>query len=328
MKTWSGLPDRRRSAAIAMLLVALLIVPSVIEAKRMVPMGTGASGQYYFVLGAAIAKILNQHGHDLNVVPQSVQGSAQTTKLVSSGELQLGLAVVDALHFGARGEREFDRAYADFRLVIPLPYVTMVLVTLEEGSVKSMTDIKGRSVAANSKTTEAMNSALFKEYGLGVDDYKRRILNYTEQASALKDRSLDAAVMPAWPRSATILELANSRPIRLINVDPEREKTFNAKYPYWTMATVPANTYPGQDNVVTGPGFFGYLIANKAADEKVIYDVAKAVLENSEAIGKIHPSGKDLTLDLVKIYIEKKVMPAAFHPGAARYLAERGIRVP
>lgn len=299
---------------------------TVTAAKKLVPMGTGASGGYYFVLGAAISKVLNQYGQDVNVVPQSVQGSAESTKLVSSGDLTLGLAVVDALHFATRGEREFNRPYTDFRLVVPLPYVTMAFIVLQDSAVKNISDIKGRSVAANSKTTESVNVALLKEYGLGPDDYKRRILNYTEQTAALKDGNLDVAVMPAWPRSANILELASSRPIRFLGIDQNRLKTFDAKYPYWTTVSIPANTYPRQDHESPGPGLFGYVIASKGAPDQLVYDVTKAILEHAEDIGRIHPSGKNMTLDLVKFYVEKKVMPAPFHPGALRYLTEHGVR--
>jgi hypothetical protein len=329
-----GKKTQRRSGSrwivgiLAALISTVLFSPpaTVIAAKNLVPMGTGASGGYYFVLGAAISKVLNQYGRDLNVIPQSVQGSAESTKLVNSGELRLGLAVVDALHFAVRGEREFDRRYTDVRLVVPLPYVTMAGVMLKDSPIKNIGDLKGRSVAANSKTTEAVNVALLNEYGLGPDDYKRRILNYTEQASALKDGNLDVAVMPAWPRSATILELANSRPIRFLIIDQEHLKAFDAKYPYWTAVAVPAGTYPGQDREILAPGLFGYVITNKSADEQLVYEITKAILEHAEEIGKIHPSGKDMTLDLVKLYVQKKVMPTAFHPGAVRYLTEHGVR--
>jgi hypothetical protein len=162
---------------------------------------------------------------------------------------------------------------------------------------------------------------------LAPDAYARRILNYNEQASALKDGNLDVAVMPAWPRSANILELANSRPIRLVGVEGEKQKAFDAKYPYWTAVGVPGRTYPGQDAEVQGPGLFGYLIANKSVDEQTVYEVTKTILENAEEIGKIHPSGREMTLDLVKLYVQKKVTPGTFHPGAARYLAEHGVRV-
>jgi hypothetical protein len=327
MRHWTRYLMGGATAALVLAFALILTAGPVGAAKTLVPIGTGAAGGYYFVLGAAIAKVLNQQARDLNVVPQAVQGSAESIKLVSNGELKLGLGVVDALYFAGRGEREFDRPYTDARLVVPLPYVTMVMVVLKDSPVRMPGDVKGKSVAANSKTTESMNVAWFKEYGLEPDAYTRRILNYNEQASALKDGNLDVAVMPAWPRSANILELANSRPIRLVGVEGEKQKAFDAKYPYWTAVSVPGRTYPGQDGEIQGPGLFGYLIANKSVDEQTVYEVTKTILENAEEIGKVHPSGREMTLDLVKLYVQKKVTPGTFHPGAARYLAEHGVRV-
>ena len=54
--------------------------------------------------------------------------------------------------------------------------------------------------------------------------------------------------------------------------------------------------------------------------EDLVYAVTKALYENTETLGQVHPMGKQISLDRA---LESVSIPV--HPGAAKYYDEKGI---
>ena len=53
--------------------------------------------------------------------------------------------------------------------------------------------------------------------------------------------------------------------------------------------------------------------------DDIIYAVTKALYENTETLGKVHPKGKEVSVDTA---LESVSIPV--HPGAQRYYDEKG----
>jgi len=54
--------------------------------------------------------------------------------------------------------------------------------------------------------------------------------------------------------------------------------------------------------------------------EQTAYEVTKALYENTETLGQVHPKGKEITL---KTALQSVSIP--LHPGAAKYYREKGL---
>ena len=73
------------------------------------------------------------------------------------------------------------------------------------------------------------------------------------------------------------------------------------------------------------PGFIETgLIAD--LDEKIAYDIVKAILENVNDIVAVHADGKLFTAVNTQYWIDQLVEQFPFHPGAKRYLKEKGVK--
>ena len=81
-----------------------------------------------------------------------------------------------------------------------------------------------------------------------------------------------------------------------------------------TAAPAPTDT----DTVAVG----AVVIARDDVPEDQIYDVVSAIFENTAAIGEQHGKGKELNLDFAA-----SVSSVPYHPGAAKYFAEKGKTV-
>jgi len=64
------------------------------------------------------------------------------------------------------------------------------------------------------------------------------------------------------------------------------------------------------------------VIARDDVPEDEIYDFVSAIFENTAAIGEQHGKGKELDVNFAA-----SVTSVPYHPGAAKYFAEKGINV-
>lgn len=311
---------------LALTLAVLLALPLTAASTTRISVGTGSAGGVYFFVGTAMTRLINQHVPGLSATPEPVTGSAQATKLVHAGDLTLALAEVATVHHGYRGSRrDFDRKYDGVRFVMAGMDTGQTAVVFADSPVKSYADVKGKRIATNSPASRAMIAPALEMHGIKDADVKHTTLNYSEQVTAMKDGGLDVGFFAAAPRNASVMDLAASRPIRVLGLDPERAREFAKAYPYWTPLTLKAGTYAGQDRDVLMPAFYTALIVNKDADASLVYGIVKAIVDHGREFGDMHEGGKEFTVDKTRRFVEQNMVPAPFHPGAERYWREKGV---
>jgi len=96
-----------------------------------------------------------------------------------------------------------------------------------------------------------------------------------------------------------------------------------ADRPYWVKAKIKGGVYKGHDQDI--PGSFAVstiLIADQSMPDATAYAIVKALLENNAELTKAHALGKEWTTEQATEGV-KGVIP--FHPGAEKYLKEKGL---
>lgn len=288
--------------------------------------GTGSTGGLYFIAGSAVVKVLNeQMAGVINVSPQSTVGSAFATKKVDSKELDMALATVDAVENGYKGLEEFRQKTENIRAVMAIMNLGTALVVLENSPIKSIRDMRGKSIGANSAMEQKRIAGIMEQYGFTEKDYSIKMISYGEQANALKDGTLAVAFLSAYPQNATVLDLFTTRGARMISIDPEQAAGFARKYPYWTPFEMPAGVYPKQDHPVRVASLRGLLIAHKDVDKKIVYDVVKTITSSTKQLAAIHPVGADFTVDQTRQYLKDGLINIPWHPGAEKFFKEKGV---
>ncbi|MCC7081079.1 MAG: TAXI family TRAP transporter solute-binding subunit [Burkholderiales bacterium] len=90
----------------------------------------------------------------------------------------------------------------------------------------------------------------------------------------------------------------------------------------WTTATLPKDTFPGQDQALQLPGTNTTLFATTKLPDDMAYLVVKAICENT---AKLQAAHKALAkFDCAKGVWRKEVNGMPLHAGAERYYRERG----
>jgi len=86
------------------------------------------------------------------------------------------------------------------------------------------------------------------------------------------------------------------------------------------MVQLPANTYKGQTAPVDTLAVMAVWATHDGLPEQTAYEVTKALFENTETLGQVHPKGKEITLKTALLSVS-----IPLHPGAERYYREKGL---
>jgi len=223
-----------------------------------------------------------------------------------------------------QGEQPFEKKFPIVALFQMYPAPEHI-VTVSGKGIKSVKDLKGKKVSIDvpGSGCAVMAKAILEEYGFNLEkDLTIANLSQSESVQALKDGVVDAVFFNFAYPGAAVLDLAATRDIVLIPVEPAMAEKIVKKYPYYVKITIPAKTYPKADYDVLCLGDSNVLIANKQMEEGVAYKVVKAIFENVDkgkwALINVHPIAGQLT--------PKNGMnsPIELHPGAIRYFKEVG----
>ena len=287
-------------------------------------MGTGGTSGTYYAFGGVLGQYIKNHaGIDVKVV--STDGSKANIESIDAGDYQLGTVQSDVMAYAWEGTRSFEEngKIDSFRVVAGLYAESVQLVTMDP-EIKSVADLKGKAVSIGAPNSGVWFNAMdvLTAAGLTEADIKPQYQSFADSTDALKDGKIDAAFIVAGAPTAAITELCTTNNAYLVPIDGEVADKLMADSPYYTTYTIPAGTYAGQDEDVVTVTIKATLIVSADASEDDVYNLTKAIFDNTEAIAAENGKGAELSVENAT-----SGMTAPFHAGAAKYYAEKGVTV-
>ena len=288
-------------------------------------MGTGSTSGTYYAFGGVLAQYIQNHGN-VSVTPVSTDGSKANISYISTGDYQLGFTQSDVLAYAWAGSRSFEDlgAVTSIRVIGGLYAEAVQLVTMDP-EIKSVADLAGKSVSIGAPGSGVYFNAIdiLAAAGLTVDDINPQYQDFDDSTDALKDGKIDAAFIVAGAPTAAITELSSTNSAYLVPIDGDIAQKLMADNSFYTPYTIPAGTYAGQDADVVTVTVKATLIVSASASDEDVYNITKAIFDNADAIAAENGKGAELSVENATTG-----MSAPFHPGAARYYAEKGVTVP
>ena len=316
----------KKIAAIILSAVLLLgLAACGASGSTQMTMGTGGPTGTYYAFGGVLGQYIKDHaGIDVTVV--STDGSKANIESIGIGDYQLGLVQSDVMAYAWTGARSFEAngAVTSFRVVAGLYAEAVQLITMDP-TIQSVADLKGKSVSIGAPGSGVYFNAMdiLAAAGLSEDDINPQYLSFGDSTDGLKDGKIDAAFIVAGAPTAAITELCTTNDAYLVPIDGDIAANLMASNSFYTAYTIPAGTYKGQDADVTTVTVKATLIVSANADEEAVYNLTKAIFDNTAAIAKENGKGAELSIENAT-----SGMTAPFHPGAAKYFAEQGVEVP
>lgn len=289
-------------------------------------MGTAPPGGAFFVVGGALAEVLNGAG-DANgwqVTAEATKGSRENIRRLATGEIDLALANSAITYFAVRGEPAEDwEQPLGMRSIMTLAPNVAMFVTPKSSGVERLANLKGHRVVVGVAGAgfEFFVRPLLAAHGVTYDDFTPL---YNTQAGAvdmLADGAAVAAFLGGAVPTASITQAASGRDVLLVPFEKEARDSLVEEYPFFQPVTIPAGTYPGQDEAYEGLDVGSmHLIVTEDTDEDLAYRITKTLYEDREAVVERHAAGRAIN---PKNVVRDTGTP--FHPGAIRYYREAGI---
>ena len=293
---------------------------------RFVSIGTGGTGGVYYPYGGGVAEIWSKKVDGIKAVAEVTGASVENTKLCSRGETLFGEIMSDVAYQAYTGTGKFKgKPQKILGMFVMYPNVYHV-VTRADSGINALADLKGKkvSVGAPGSGTEFMTNLILEgALGIPYSSFKVFRLSFNENANALKDNSIDVGIWCVAPPTSSIMDLATTHKIKIVPFTKAEIDQITSKYPFYSGYTLPAGVYKGQDQEVYTASVWNTFICNADLDEELVYKLTKAVFENQEYLIKIHHFAKYTTPENAVKY---SAIP--LHPGAAKYIREKGIDIP
>lgn len=314
----------KKIISLVLALVLVFAFASCSSTGTKMTMGTGGTAGTYYGYGGVLGQYITNKA-DINVTVVSTDGSKANIQGIDAGDYQLGTVQSDVMSYAWDGIRSFeaDGKVSSFRTVAGLYAEAVQLVTMDP-SIKSVADLKGKSVSIGAPASGVYFNAIdvLTAAGLTEEDIKAQYQSFADSADALKDGKIDAAFIVAGPPTPAITELCTTNDAYLVPIDGEVAEKLMESCPFYSVHKIPAGTYNGQEEDVLTVTVKATLIVDADASEDDVYKLTAAIFDNVDAITKENAKGAELTLENAT---EGLTVP--FHAGAAKYFKEKGIDV-
>jgi TRAP transporter TAXI family solute receptor len=290
---------------------SLLSSPAVLAADLNLSIGSCPVGCTAYTWSAGIAEVINKNVEGVRVTAEETKGYVANIKLMQKDQIEISMATSLSSYqaYSATGPYEGSEKGAILSWMAIAP-VAMHVITLKDGPVQSLADLKGKRVGMGQPGGVSMldADAMMNVLGLTPDtDFKPFRIRLGGMADGLADGNLDAA-------------LTAGREIQLIPISDEFYDKMRAEYPPYFRLSIPGGLYKGVDEATPTFGLANGMVLSKDVPEDIVYNMTKAIFENLEGLKAVHPAFGRVSKESVL-----NGFGAPLHPGALKYYREIGV---
>lgn len=313
---------KKKFVAVLLALCMVLALCACGSSGEKLTFTTGGDTGTYYAYGSVLAQYVSSKT-DLDVTAVVGNGSQANVEDLDAGAVQLGFCQSDVMSYAYSGTNLFAESGAvDSFSVVASLYMEQVQIVTMDPNIKSVADLEGKNVSIGVSGSGVYFNALdvLGVYGLTEQDIHAVYQNFGDSADNLKDGKIDAAFIVAGAPTTAITDLATSGQVYLVSLDDEHIEKLIELSPYYSAYTVSAETYGMPEDAQT-VAVAAVILARNDVSEKAIYDFVSTIFENVDQIQ--HGKAAELSLEFAS-----SVTDVPYHPGAAKYFAEKGFEVP
>jgi TRAP transporter TAXI family solute receptor len=305
-------------AMVALAAGAALAVPAEAQQLRLM---TGPQGGSWYPLGGAMQAMAQDAGiASIQVLPG---GGIANVQGVQNGESDLGFAnsisTVDAVE-----GREPFQGKADNVCNIATLYPQYFQMAVPQSSgIDSVDDFQGKRLVTQpvGNTAEQVIRAILETAGLSYEDMaKVDYVSYSDGVSLVQDNNADILTLGTTVPASAVMDLANSTDIKLVPLTDDFIARMRELNPGYAPVTIPAGSYPGQEEDVLAVGYATHVVARCDLDPEVVHGLLTEMWENREDLASIASAMKNTTLEGMA---QDTGVP--MHEGAERFYKEQGV---
>ena len=185
---------------ISLFMMCLLVIgnsPAIAGDKVLLSIATASTGGSWYPAGGAIASVINKYVSGAEASAHPSAASRENIRLIEKKKTDLGMVMPDVAYFAQTGTDLYDgKPPAKIAGLFSFWGIDLLIIARAKTDIYKIEDLKGKKVGFGppGSGSEAMSKRILSEYGITYKDLKAQFLSAPEQARALKDNSLDAAM--------------------------------------------------------------------------------------------------------------------------------------
>jgi TRAP transporter TAXI family solute receptor len=311
------------AAATVLLLVSMAAAQPRAGWPKSVTVGAAPVGGTYFIWAGGFTKLLN----DKLQVPGNVEstgGPVHNVQLIEDQKLDFGMVTNGPSGEGWNGEGwAKGKKYQNQRAIFPMYTTYFQMYSMKKSNIRSIMDLDGKSVGVGpvGGTPATYWPIIFKVAGVKPG----RIVNASsaDLNSQIRDGMIDANGQSVGLPWVTITEVETTDTVNAYGVPGDVAQKFVAKYPYFATGIIPKGTYksnPDQD--LPTLTIWNFMVVHKDTPDDFVYEVVKQTFDNVDILIAAHKSAQEVKAE------NAVFTPVPMHPGALKYYAEKGIKIP
>ncbi|MDR1534820.1 MAG: TAXI family TRAP transporter solute-binding subunit [Planctomycetota bacterium] len=292
---------------------------------RYISIATSSAGGTFSIVGTAMADVINKNVPGVSANIEITGGSSENILLASGKTVEIAFTASDVMYLALNGLGSFEgKKIEGIQGIMGGIMNTLQFYVLADSNLRTAADLRGRKISVGPPGSVGIDSTrlVLEAYGMEINkDWTPEYLAHGDGAEALVDGNVDAVAIFTIVPCSPALTAAAAKPIRLLDIgDAEIEKILSANK-FFIRASVPANSYSGQTEAVRNAiGSASMLICHESMPEDLIYNVVKALYNNTAELVKAYPQCDEWIPDNAYRGMEGLKL----HPGAVKYLKEIG----
>ncbi len=312
---------RRLIGCVLLGLVTCAIAPATGQQAATLALKTAGPGSSFKPYGEGIARLLAARNIIVDVKESS--GSNENLTAVDTSATTLGTAFLGSAYDAVHGLGwAAGHEHKNVRALFPMYETSFQVAALRKSAIFSLAGLDGKKVGVGPAKGPA---EVFFRAAAVIAKIKPVVVtgDPAELARQVLSGEIDAlwqgAVVPIPPLS----EIADRTDAVVFGLSDSELAAMLQMYPQLSPATIPGGTYKGQASDIKSVSSWNFIVANKDLPDDTAYAITKAILSATDPKSEIYPSAAGT---LAKNALMNRVVP--FHPGAARYYAEAGVKLP
>jgi uncharacterized protein len=292
-------------------------------------LGTSEYGGTFYTQGSVFAELFNRGRSEADrCVVQTSDASIHNAKLLDQGELEFGFMASNWIGRAKDAAPPFTGKIA-LRMVAPANAGPMFFVKLANSTIQTIADFTGKCIVIGTKGSgmEQHVHTIFGVLGISFDSFTPVHMGFAEGADALIAGNIDAQFQPPIP-NRVMTDLSQRADVRVVPYAPGQLEQVLAKVPCYRRVTMEKGIFRGVVEDIAQPAVVNVLVTHERIPEQIVYDMAKSISGNLDALPQMNPLFKGLR-DLFEPLRTKGAGAFEFggvslHPGAIRAYKEAG----
>jgi TRAP transporter TAXI family solute receptor len=291
--------------------------------KITISLGTATPGGGFPLYGNAFAEVMNAADPSLAIEPRNTKGSNENIPLLEGGGLDIALVAGEPSYEAFMG---IGRPPTRLKILTAMYSSPGMFVVRADSPYKTIHDLVGQPVAFGAKGSGLPILSRYILDGLGLkqdEDFKSLYLDRAGDGPTMVLDGRVAALWGAgigWPGFAAVA--ASPGGARFIAPDADEIARIRAKHSFLKPLTVPAGSYPNQNEAISALGSWSFILARETLPDDVAYHLAKT-LHGAETVfcKKLAQACETTAANTVAAAPNVDLI----HPGVLKYFREIGV---